>query len=259
MTAINNMLATGHILIKVDDLKLAVKEFESLGFTVVFGAKPSVAYNAMIYLADGIFLELFQLPKVNVFLRSIVRVGAMLGSIKLQRLWRYLCLPAGYVDYAMNIKGDFSVTLNKITNSGLALAKTKKMSRTNLEGVLLKWFLAAPKITHLPFLMSEYDPLIPPGEAQISHENGAVAVLEINITSTAWDCDLGGYSRLLGIDLKSMADIKNQSVQFKLENVTFKLVSGAHSGISSMTLVSSQPECKQVLHCQGAEINILPG
>ena len=63
-----------HILIKVNNLDKAVKEWEEKGFIVEYG-KAKRPYNALIYFKDGAFIELFQfngLPKVlNILLKLL--------------------------------------------------------------------------------------------------------------------------------------------------------------------------------------------
>ena len=55
-----------HILIKVNDLDKAVKDWTNEGFIVEYG-KARNPYNALIYFKDGAFIELFKfngLPKI---------------------------------------------------------------------------------------------------------------------------------------------------------------------------------------------------
>ncbi|WP_341282264.1 VOC family protein [Paenibacillus sp. FSL H8-0537] len=60
-----NRFAIGHVLIKTRQLQLAVKNFQQLGFTVTYRTDPSKTHNALIYLQDGSFLELFNPKPIN--------------------------------------------------------------------------------------------------------------------------------------------------------------------------------------------------
>ena len=47
-----------HVVIKVDDLETAIKDFEKLEFTVTYEGEPESAQNALIFFHDGKFIEL---------------------------------------------------------------------------------------------------------------------------------------------------------------------------------------------------------
>ena len=60
----------GHILYKVDDLDRAVQEYIEKGFTVEYGRKNN-PYNAVIYFAEGPYLELFYNSGMPSFVKKI--------------------------------------------------------------------------------------------------------------------------------------------------------------------------------------------
>ncbi|MEM7800146.1 MAG: VOC family protein, partial [Chloroflexota bacterium] len=63
----------GHILLKVDDLDEAVKEYTEKGFTVEYGKKKN-PYNALIYFAEGPYLELFHRSGMPSFAKLILKL-----------------------------------------------------------------------------------------------------------------------------------------------------------------------------------------
>src|SRR5262249_54346468 len=54
----DRMLRCSHVLCTVDDIARAVADYTELGFTVEWGSDPRQAHNALIWFAEGPFIEL---------------------------------------------------------------------------------------------------------------------------------------------------------------------------------------------------------
>jgi len=66
-------MRSGHIVYKVNNLQLAVEEWESKGFEVEYGRKENPT-NALIYFSEGAYIELLQntgIPKIVKFLSKL--------------------------------------------------------------------------------------------------------------------------------------------------------------------------------------------
>ena len=63
----------GHILYKVNDLDLAVKDFSAKGFNVEYGSKEN-PHNALIYFSSGPYIELIQKPPVSRLSKFLLKI-----------------------------------------------------------------------------------------------------------------------------------------------------------------------------------------
>ncbi|ANY69895.1 hypothetical protein BBD42_27880 [Paenibacillus sp. BIHB 4019] len=176
-----NRFAIGHVLIKTRQLKLAVENFQKLGFTVTYRTNPAKAHNALIYFQDGSFLELFNPKPINLpeqLIRAIFQLLRPLHPAMVNRFLYYLNSQEGLNDYALDSVQPEQAEANvrEITQAGAKLGKTVKKSKTLPDGRKQTWWLAVPEEPRLPFLMSAYDPEIACTEQEITHNNGAIGI-----------------------------------------------------------------------------------
>ena len=75
-----------HIIIKVDNLEKAVKEWTEKGFVVEYG-KSKNPYNALIYFKDGPYVELFERCGIPRFLKKIMRLFGKKAFIDRMDYW----------------------------------------------------------------------------------------------------------------------------------------------------------------------------
>lgn len=83
----------GHVLIQVDHLETAIRQYRQMGFQVVSGGVPGKTNNALIYLKDGSFLELFSTNHgsvVNTLLKFMVKIMGLSNQSYSSRLALYL-------------------------------------------------------------------------------------------------------------------------------------------------------------------------
>lgn len=159
-----------HIVILVDELNAAVKEYTARGFTVTPGGEHTggATHNALITFADGAYLELlaFKVPG------------------KSEHRWdRYRPYP-GVIDYCLG-GGNLDETVAAINARGLAYTAGPETGRLRPDGVALRWRSAMPPAQNLglPFLIEDLTPreLRVPGGADWQHENGVSGVAQLEV------------------------------------------------------------------------------
>jgi Glyoxalase-like domain len=174
-----------HIVIVVNDLEQAAKDYEQLGFTVVPGGKhPVGSHNVLIALADGSYIEIIA------FYREAID----------HRWWNPLQKGERFVDFCMqtnDLQGD---TL-KLRAAGVAINDPVPWSRTRPDGYELKWLLSLAQGSHrgvAPFLIQDVTPREERIPQTFDHKNGAtgmetvtVAVRELTAVQHWYDAVLG--------------------------------------------------------------------
>lgn len=175
------MVAPGHVLFRVTPGRVEefAQAFERAGFTVVRGGPPHDLVNAMIYLADGWFIELFGLGSearvaFPLFLASFVdpplatRFGALVGERRL-----------GWLDWSVDVSEIEFARERLLCGGGVHVSAVRSFSRTQSDGTSVRWELAMPSRLPTPFLKSPYrgHTEVPPSAR--AHENGVVGVAAI--------------------------------------------------------------------------------
>ncbi len=163
-----------HILYKVDDLHRAVKDFQDMGFTVEYGAKPEKAFNALIWFERGPFIELFY-AKPHKTVNGILGLLGLKGLASRFKLFQYA--DYGWADYSLeNDRTDLKEESLRLKQLGYEFSKMPGI-RKNIHGTTLKWKLLVPVDTTFPFFMSAYRPN--PRPKTIEHPNGAKEVKQV--------------------------------------------------------------------------------
>lgn len=170
----NRAFGPSHYLIRVENLKQAVDDYEAAGFRIVWGSDPSVAHNALIYFQSGGFLELFN-PRVDGIVGTaqsvIARAGAALGRPILTRLHRWVGA-RGLCDYAIETEGPLPEAADTARARGARLTKVRNFSRVQADGSTTRWQLCSAHTADLPFMMGPYDPAPAVTPEQREHPNG---------------------------------------------------------------------------------------
>lgn len=221
----------GHVLIQVDNLKEGILKYQQMGFQVTPGGLPGKAHNALIYLKDGSFLELYCTNHgklMNGILKLMVKLVGLSDRAYSKRLER--CLPGRgkeeLTDYALDsVPGSlYYANLERIRGNGLKISKPRAKSRVDCRGVRLKWNLSWPESAFLPFLMSEYQPSMEIGKEKTSHANGALGIRQIEIVTGQWDKTYRDYSRLLGNEPKVQRQPEGRSCLFTVQSTSIVLM-----------------------------------
>jgi catechol 2,3-dioxygenase-like lactoylglutathione lyase family enzyme len=151
-----------HVVILVSDLDAAVRDYKSLGFTVVPGGRHAVAtHNALIGFADGSYIELI----------------AFWEDDATHRWHRFLRDGGGLVDYCMRT-GDLAAAAAALRAEGVDIADKTPLSRTRPDGYKLEWYLALAGEMQgvLPFLIEDVTPREERAPPDTSHVNGAAGI-----------------------------------------------------------------------------------
>jgi hypothetical protein len=174
-----------HIVIVVNDLEQAAKDYQQLGFTVVPGGKhPVGSHNVLISLADGSYIEIIA------FYREAVD----------HRWWAPLQKGERLVDFCMqtdDLRGD---TL-KLRAAGIAINDPVPWSRTRPDGYELKWLLSLVQGSQrgvAPFLIQDVtlrEERIPQA---FDHKNHAIGIETLTIAVEELAPVQGWYDGVLG-------------------------------------------------------------
>ncbi|WP_124067297.1 VOC family protein [Clostridium sp. E02] len=231
----------GHVLIQVDNLETAISQYRQMGFQVVPGGPPEKMHNALIYLKDGTFLELFCTnygKLVNAVFKFIVKMIGISDQSYSSRLGLYLPGEEGLKDYALNADPvcQYENNIEKVRNNGLIVSAPRPKARIERHGIKLKWTLSCPENVVLPFLMSEFQPPVIVGSEDHIHPNGALGIHEIYITTSQWDKTYGDYSLMLGMEPKVKDEQSGRSCLFPMKGTNINLAEKDKDGIEQVII-----------------------
>ena len=146
-------MKVSHVLYKTNNLEASVKEFEKLGYKVVYGSRKK-PHNALIYFSEGPYIELLEKAPISSFLKAILR---LLGKAKVVDRFN---------SWENSTEGFFEICLeNNTTNfkkeekilakfkEGYFITNSKRIDASNR---VLKWKLLFPNQTKIPFLMTKF-------------------------------------------------------------------------------------------------------
>ncbi|MBD8499356.1 VOC family protein [Paenibacillus arenosi] len=180
------MLKCSHIICKVADITTAVRDYESLGFTMQWGSAPERAHNALLWFEAGPFIELFQIPTSFSYLS--LPLGVFYGRGAGKRFKHWSSLSEGWCDVALEPARNPNVEMlsaqrnrmelqeirQTMNHSGIPTSRIINGKRIRPDGSMVRYSLFAPNETGLPFMVSHYDP--PQRPKRIEHPNGATGI-----------------------------------------------------------------------------------
>jgi hypothetical protein len=211
-----------HIVIMVEELAGAMADYASLGFTVLEGGvhADSPTHNALVILADGVYLEIIAL-----------RPGAtMPGSSRVQK---WVERSPGLVDMAL-LPGDIEADIAAARRRGLEIEAAQPGGRLRPDGQRIAW-KTANLGPGLPFFCADVTPRslrVPEGEAR-QHPNGVIGAREVVIAVTSLAASIDQYRALLGVEpqvgrLQAAPDAETAS--FALDNAFITLAQPSDPG-----------------------------
>lgn len=251
----------GHVLIKVDNLHEAVKDFENMGFQVTYGSKPKKSTNAMIYFRDGSFLELFSTnfgQPINWIMKLIVKIMLIMKHPYAGRLRSYTINGEGFRDYALDSanSNEFAGNMQWLTQVSVNVFGPRHMKRKNADGMSVSWSLQYPLDPRFPFFMSPYSPTMDVALKSV-HSNGALCFDKLEIMTTKWEKDLLWYQSVF----QQKPEVERKGDQafccFSLNDVRLVLIRGDKEGICQVILKSENDRNGTKLEpklCHGADL-----
>ena len=187
-----------HIVIVVNDLEQATKDYEQLGFTVVPGGKhPVGSHNVLISLVDGSYIEIIA------FYREALD----------HRWWDPLQRGERLVDFCMqtdDLKGDTA----KLRTAGIEINDPVPWSRTRPDGYELKWLLSLAQGSHrgvAPFLIQDVTPREERIPQTFDHKNGATGIDTVTVAVGELTSVQRWYDGVLGNRRTNITDEKLQA------------------------------------------------
>ncbi len=233
-----------HVVILVNDLDTATRDYSALGFTVVQGGEHSglKTHNALIAFADDSYLELVafkDLPIRPVSEKSksqgIEESSASKNSLVERRVLRWETLGEGFVDFAL-LPEDIEVNIEATRRRGLMMEDPLPGGRLRPDGQQVAWQFGIPDAFDLPFLCADVTPRslrVPVGIAR-RHPNGVAGIVGIAVAVKDLDSSIFRYRALLGVEsLKGNSSLlpETRTADFVLFSATITLA--APSGKSS--------------------------
>jgi len=159
-----------HLVIVVQDLDRAARDYEELGFTVVPGGKhPVGSHNALVAFADGSYLEIIA------FYREATD----------HRWWNPLQQNERLVDYCMQTD-DLPGDTNRLREVGVAIKDPVPLSRTRPDGYELKWIVSLTTGSHrgvAPLLIQDVTPRQERIPQNFKHNNGTAGIRKLTIAT----------------------------------------------------------------------------
>ncbi len=261
------ILPIHHIVLGVNHLEKAIKDFEQLGFTVSPGGQHTggFSHNALIHFSDGTFLELFAFRKsIKTYLLRLADSLGLLEKRKklahlgyMPRFMKGLHGKEGAFDFAMLLE-DIDQYTDKINYGGVGPALS--FSRLRPDGVELSWKLAFPKDLQLPFLMSPYHPPQEVPKTQKEHVNGSMAIRQLDLSVKDWDAYFQHYLELLQTTPQVGREAKEPKARFSIKTQDIVLKSAEKAEGIQKIYVSTQSSdlVGKELSCHNTHIAFVP-
>ncbi|WP_293799003.1 VOC family protein [uncultured Bosea sp.] len=178
-------LSIDHIVIAVTDLDAAIRDYTTLGFTVLPGGEhPRGSRNALVVLADGAYLEIIAFPR----------------PVPDFRWWQVLDRAGpGLVDFAV-LPDDLDADLARARAAGIVMDGPIDGGRLQPDGTRIAWRSARPPEPDIPFLCTDVTPRglrVPEGPGR-RHANGVTGVAGVTVAVQDLATSVARYRALLG-------------------------------------------------------------
>jgi hypothetical protein len=187
------ILGIDHLVIVVNDLDQAARDYQQLGFTVVPGGQhPVGSHNVLISFADGSYLEIIA------FYREAID----------HRWWDPLQKGERMVDFCFQtdeLRGD----TKKLQDAAVAINNPVPWSRKRPDGYELKWLLSLATGSHrgvAPFLIEDVTPRIERIPQQFVHANQTAGIEKLIVAVGELGQIGKWYGALLGVKGEPFAD-----------------------------------------------------
>jgi hypothetical protein len=257
------------VVILVDELSTAMRDYADLGFTVTPGGehKGLGTHNALIPLADGAYLELIafrqrSFPRGTVIHKEVrgrqLSLSATARTPAERRMLAWEICGEGLVDFAL-LPRDIEADLKAARSRGLAMEGPLPGSRLRPDGQKVAWQFGIPATWDLPFLCADVTARslrVPEGAAR-EHPNGATGVARIAVAVNDVRDSASRYEALLGVPrstklergVPSQRGTEPQTVEFALGSTTIALIAavGAETAVRHRLATRGEGPCALVL------------
>lgn len=218
----HKMLTIDHVLIAVDNLDSAKSEYESYGFTVVYGGDKDKALNALIFLKDGTLIELIGKDRFPSSYKTLnkLRITRLFGFMK-DRISAFSSVPAGFFNYSL-YSPDLNHTYNYFKSTKIKVSKPKAFERKREDGTIVRWELIGTKPYDLPFIIGDYTPGRVSDSSFLNHKNHAVGIDSILIETSVF----AEYYEIYNLLYSQKPLITHDTLQkavYKVKNITVVL------------------------------------
>jgi len=219
-----------HVVIRVDDLDIATRDFQSLGFNVVYGGVhgSGFTHNALIHFQDGSFFELIAFRR-RLLLKMLLNSGLLRLLLKntdnhiKYRFVEGIRFPEGFMDSALLSKG-IVLDTEQANRRGLKTTKPIPFQREKPNGETVRWNIMSPFADALPFLRDAYVPEQRTNEADIRHDNGALGISSVTYGVKDLPAAARDFGQLLGMEIAISNQDGTQQAAFKLGDVSMVLL-----------------------------------
>jgi len=219
-----------HVVIRVDDLAVASRDYQSLGFQVVYGGVhgSGFTHNALIYFQDGTFFELVAFRKV---LTAKILLASGLLDLFLKhtnnhikyRFIQAVRFPEGFMDAAL-FSSDIVIDTERANRGGLKTTKPVAFERKKPNNEILRWNITSPFADALPFVRDAYVPEQHVGRDETRHDNGALGISLLVYAVKDLPATVADYQRLSGKDISISTEGGKHYAEFTLGGVAIRLL-----------------------------------
>jgi hypothetical protein len=173
-----------HVLVWVEDLHRAVRDYRHLGFEVEYATDARDARHAHVWFPQGPILELLTTPGHAGAFRWLIDLIAGRGAGRRMAGWGGN--GEGFCDVAVvSPSAELDPVLRDLRRDGLAVGRAVRWVRRRPDGQRTRFQFAYPVDPRLPFLVSPYDP--PQHPTVQTHRNGACGIARVRLGVAAGD------------------------------------------------------------------------
>lgn len=206
-------LSIDHIVIAVTELDAAIRDYTTLGFTVLPGGEhPRGSRNALVVFEDGAYLEIIAFPR----------------PVPDFRWWQVLDRAGpGLVDYAV-LPDDLNADLARARAAGIVMDGPIDGGRLQPDGTRIAWRSARPPEPDIPFLCTDVTARslrVPEGSGR-RHANGVTGVAGVTVAVQDLAISVARYQALLGRDPVAVGGVPGLGfglAQFRIGRQTLSL------------------------------------
>lgn len=211
-----------HVVVLVDDLEQAARDYGELGFNVSPGGRHDngVTHNAIIPFEDNSYIELLA------FTRGLGAMGQLRPgeATFLHRVKVRGAAGEGLVDYAL--RSDVLMQDVRLARGrGIPFEPVATGSRRRPDGLDMRWQFVMPSTLMLPFLITditEHRVRVPEGEAR-RHPNGVTGLLRLVFAVRDLEDAVAAHTALLGRAPLTDAGVPHM-VDFLVGGTTLRLL-----------------------------------